>query len=77
MSALIKKDSLIFIIVVIRFYQYLLAPLWTSKCRFYPTCSNYSIQALQEKGFAKGIWLTVTRILRCNPVFPGGYDPVR
>ncbi|MDP8216281.1 MAG: membrane protein insertion efficiency factor YidD [Candidatus Kaelpia imicola] len=77
MLALVKENRSILIIAIIRFYQILLAPLWPSRCRFYPTCSNYSIQALQEKGFIKGIWLTVTRILRCNPAFPGGYDPVR
>ena len=77
MSAFVKKDKLTFVVALVRVYQLLLAPFWFSKCRFYPTCSNYCIEALQKKGFMKGIWLTVTRILRCNPVFPGGYDPVR
>ncbi len=73
----IKKYSLNLFITIIRAYQYLLAPLWPSKCRFYPTCSNYSIEALQKKGFILGLWLTIMRILRCNPGSSGGYDPVR
>ncbi|HEY8362877.1 MAG TPA: membrane protein insertion efficiency factor YidD [Tissierellaceae bacterium] len=46
-------------------------------CRFYPTCSEYSIQAYKKYGFFKGTYLTVRRILRCNPFNPGGYDPLK
>jgi putative membrane protein insertion efficiency factor len=45
-------------------------------CRFYPSCSNYSIEALQKYGVIKGGWLAVKRISRCHPFHPGGYDPV-
>jgi len=45
-------------------------------CRFYPSCSNYSIEALQKYGVIKGGWLTIKRIARCHPFHPGGYDPI-
>ena len=45
-------------------------------CRFTPTCSQYAVEAFTKRGFFVGLFLTVTRILRCNPLFPGGYDPV-
>ncbi|WP_338064089.1 membrane protein insertion efficiency factor YidD [Syntrophomonas wolfei] len=47
-----------------------------ASCRFYPSCSNYSIQALKKYGIVKGGWLTVKRLARCHPYNPGGYDPV-
>ena len=49
---------------------------WHSSCRFYPTCSNYAIEALGEYGFLKGWFLAIKRILRCNPFGKTGYDPV-
>lgn len=49
---------------------------WHSSCRFYPTCSNYAIEALEEYGFLKGWFLAIKRILRCNPFGKTGYDPV-
>lgn len=64
------------LIHMIRFYQNVISP-WTPKsCRFYPTCSTYSKQALQKYGVLKGTWLALKRILRCHPFNPGGYDPV-
>ena len=47
-----------------------------ASCRFYPSCSHYSIQALKKYGIVKGGWLTVKRLARCHPYNPGGYDPV-
>jgi putative membrane protein insertion efficiency factor len=47
------------------------------RCRFYPTCSEYAIEAIQKKGIFKGFFLAVWRILRCNPLSAGGYDPVK
>ncbi|MFH1715534.1 MAG: membrane protein insertion efficiency factor YidD [Elusimicrobiota bacterium] len=47
------------------------------RCRFYPTCSSYSIEAFNQKGFIKGLYLTIIRILKCNPFHQGGYDPVK
>lgn len=48
----------------------------TPSCRFYPSCSNYCIQAISRYGVIKGGWLTAKRILKCHPFNPGGYDPV-
>lgn len=64
-------------IALIRFYRRFLSPLKSKPCcRFSPTCSAYALEAFQKRGFFVGIILTVTRIFRCNPFCPGGYDPV-
>jgi putative membrane protein insertion efficiency factor len=60
----------------IRIYQRLLSPLLGKNCRFEPTCSHYTADAIQEWGVLKGIWLGMRRILKCNPWGPFGYDPV-
>ena len=61
---------------LIRFYQVCLSPLSRGCCRFYPTCSAYALEAIEIHGAAYGSWLAFKRILRCNPLFKGGYDPV-
>ena len=62
---------------LIRLYQKFLSPLkGNPTCRFTPTCSAYAIEAFQKRGFFVGFFLTVWRILRCNPFCRGGYDPV-
>ena len=62
---------------LIRFYRKYLSPLKSKPCcRFYPTCSAYALEAFSKRGFFVGMYLTVTRIFRCNPFYPGGYDPV-
>ena len=62
---------------LIRLYQKFLSPLKGSpSCRFTPTCSAYALEAFQKRGFFVGFFLTVRRILRCNPFGAGGYDPV-
>ncbi|MBE6647463.1 MAG: membrane protein insertion efficiency factor YidD [Ruminococcaceae bacterium] len=64
-------------IALIRFYRKFLSPLKSKPCcRFTPTCSAYALEAFQKRGFFVGIILTVSRIFRCNPFCPGGYDPV-
>jgi uncharacterized protein len=55
-------------------YQWTIAPLIGNRCRFYPSCSNYSKEALQKHGVLKGLWLTVRRLCRCHPWHPGGID---
>jgi len=55
-------------------YQWTIGPMIGNRCRFYPSCSNYSKEALQKYGVFKGLWLTVRRILRCHPWNPGGVD---
>lgn len=62
-------------ILLIRFYQRGVSPLFPPKCRFIPTCSQYSIEAIEKYGFLKGLWRSGWRILRCNPWHPGGWDP--
>ncbi|MDR1376441.1 MAG: membrane protein insertion efficiency factor YidD [Synergistaceae bacterium] len=59
----------------IRGYQRHISPLLGTRCRFYPTCSQYAVIALTEWGFFKGAWLTVKRLFRCGPWHDGGYDP--
>lgn len=71
-----KKALMVFIITLIKFYQISFRFLFPPSCRFYPSCSEYSISALKKYGFLKGGWLVVKRIIRCNPFNPGGYDPV-
>ena len=64
-------------ILLVKFYRKFLSPLKGGPCcRFVPTCSAYSIEAFQKRGFFVGLILTVWRILRCNPLSVGGYDPV-
>lgn len=60
----------------IRFYQLAISPALPPSCRFYPTCSEYTLQAIAKYGALKGLWLGVKRIARCHPFHPGGYDPV-
>lgn len=61
---------------LIRFYQIFISPFKRPSCRFYPTCSEYSVQALQKYGLIKGMWKSLKRILKCHPFHPGGHDPV-
>lgn len=60
----------------IRFYQYVISPMLGPRCRFYPSCSQYAIEAVQRYGAFKGGWLALKRIIRCNPLSEGGEDPV-
>jgi uncharacterized protein len=57
-------------------YQKYLSPFMGRSCRFYPSCSHYSVQSLQKYGLIKGLRLTVVRLAKCHPFHPGGYDPV-
>ena len=61
---------------LIRFYQKHISPLLPPMCRYYPTCSNYAVEAIRVHGAFKGTLLAVLRLMRCNILFPGGYDPV-
>lgn len=63
-------------LILIRAYQLILSPFLGPACRFYPTCSEYALQAVTRHGAIKGSILAVKRILRCHPFNPGGYDPV-
>ncbi|MBZ0326991.1 MAG: membrane protein insertion efficiency factor YidD [Altibacter sp.] len=63
-------------IFLVRGYQKFISPLFPSTCRYQPTCSHYTIEALQKHGLFKGGWLAVKRIGSCNPWGGSGYDPV-
>lgn len=65
-----------FLILLIRIYQVTLSPFIGRNCRYIPTCSNYGIEAIKKYGAIKGGWLTIKRILSCNPWGGSGYDPV-
>ena len=64
------------LIGLLRAYQYALSPILGRSCRFFPTCSDYGIEAIGRYGAIKGSYLAVRRVLRCHPWHPGGYDPV-
>ena len=65
------------LIKTIKFYQFLLSPLLGNSCRYFPSCSDYSIQSLKTFGFFKGLYLSLKRILSCHPWSDGGFDPVK
>jgi putative membrane protein insertion efficiency factor len=64
------------VLALIRFYQRFLSPLLGSNCRFYPTCSSYTYEAIAKYGVIKGGWMGLRRIGRCHPWNAGGFDPV-
>ncbi|HXR77895.1 MAG TPA: membrane protein insertion efficiency factor YidD [Bryobacteraceae bacterium] len=65
------------IVMLLRGYKRFVSPLLPSACRFYPTCSEYMMEAVEKYGVARGVWMGVRRIGRCHPFHSGGYDPVR
>ncbi|MBE3032877.1 MAG: membrane protein insertion efficiency factor YidD [Actinobacteria bacterium] len=64
------------LIAFLRVYQCTISPLLGPRCRYYPSCSNYAVEALREHGAVRGLGLATWRLLRCNPFSNGGYDPV-
>ena len=65
------------LIKLIKIYKYLISPLIGPSCRYLPTCSEYSIEALKTYGFSKGLMLSLERILSCHPWGNSGFDPVK
>ena len=65
------------VIAVLRGYKLFISPLLPSACRFYPTCSEYMLDAVAKHGVGKGVWMGLKRLGRCHPFHAGGYDPVR
>ena len=65
------------LIYLIKLYRKYISPLSPPSCKFYPTCSQYSIEAITKYGAIKGSFLSLKRILRCNPFNKGGYDPLK
>ncbi|MDO6802192.1 membrane protein insertion efficiency factor YidD [Wenyingzhuangia sp. 1_MG-2023] len=72
----LKKILIFPFIVLIRFYQGAISPFTPATCRYQPTCSHYSIEALQKHGIIYGGWLAIKRIFSCHPWGGSGYDPV-
>ncbi|MCL1988382.1 MAG: membrane protein insertion efficiency factor YidD [Firmicutes bacterium] len=66
----------LFLLMLLRAYKKWISPLLGERCRFYPSCSDYMYEAITRHGIAKGIALGSYRLLRCNPLCKGGYDPV-
>jgi len=65
------------LIYFIKAYKIIISPLLPDSCRFYPTCSEYAVDAIDKYGILKGSIKSICRILRCNPFNKGGYDPVK
>jgi hypothetical protein len=64
------------LLLLVRGYRYFLSPWLRTGCRYEPSCSTYALQALERHGAAAGTYLTLHRLVRCNPLCPGGHDPV-
>lgn len=65
-----------FFLTLVRGYQRFISPIKPPSCRFSPTCSQYSYEAIEKYGAIKGLWMSIKRVGRCHPFNPGGYDPV-
>ncbi len=65
------------IIFMIKIYKIFISPILGKNCRFYPTCSDYAIQAFEKYGIFKGGLKALIRILKCHPFHPGGFDPLK
>lgn len=72
MANLVRK----IFVLPIRFYQRFLSPFLPKRCRFYPSCSQYAVEAILRYGLLRGSFLALRRLLRCGPWHPGGYDPL-
>ncbi|MEE8527845.1 MAG: membrane protein insertion efficiency factor YidD [Gammaproteobacteria bacterium] len=66
----------VILLSLIRFYRFAVSPLLGANCRFYPNCSLYAETAVRRFGIRTGTWLTIRRLVRCQPYHPGGFDPV-
>ncbi len=76
MKLTIRKILIFPFILLIKMYKYTISPMLPNTCRYTPTCSQYGIEAFQKHGVIKGFWLTLKRVLSCNPWGGSGYDPV-
>ena len=63
-------------VLILRVYRAVISPLYGDVCRYYPTCSHYAMQAIQQHGVVRGVWLGTRRIARCHPWAEGGIDDV-
>lgn len=63
--------------MILKGYQRFISPIKPATCRFYPSCSEYAVQALERYGIIRGSLLAISRIMKCHPFHPGGYDPLK
>lgn len=75
-SRYLQQILLNLFLLMLRAYQLLISPFLGNCCRFYPSCSTYACDALEKHGIMRGIWLTLRRLVKCQPLHAGGYDPV-
>jgi len=64
------------VLLLLKTYKLVVSPMLPSACRFYPTCSEYMMDAIRKHGAARGVWMGAKRLGRCHPFHAGGYDPV-
>jgi putative membrane protein insertion efficiency factor len=72
----VSQAARVGVLRLIRFYQRRISILTPPSCRFFPTCSHYTYEAVERHGLRRGLWLSVKRLCRCHPFCKGGYDPV-
>jgi putative membrane protein insertion efficiency factor len=65
------------VVLLLKGYKVAMSPFLPPSCRFVPTCSEYAREAIERYGAVRGSWMGIQRILRCHPLHPGGYDPVK
>ena len=75
-ASLASRTAVAGVLLLIRAYQLIVSPLFAGSCRFTPSCSRYAAEAVGRHGVMKGGWLAVRRLVRCQPLCPGGHDPV-
>lgn len=73
----IKIAMKIIVLSLIKIYQKIISPIFGKKCRFYPSCSAYTAEAVEKYGTVRGCFLGFKRIIKCHPFNPGGFDPVK
>ncbi len=73
---MLKSPLKSMLLLLLRLYQVAISPLLGPRCRFFPTCSNYAVEAIREYGAGKGSFLAAKRLCKCHPFHPGGFDPV-
>ena len=72
----LKKIFVFPLVIIIKLYQFVISPLTPTSCRYSPTCSQYSLEALKKYGVIKGVSLTFKRLIKCHPWGGSGYDPI-